>query len=98
MAEFTVKMPLFKVTDPKEIDDVTDQWHATRDISGPLHWYLGWTREEYTAWLRHPDYWSRRKLGPLRCTLCGAFMRRPKDGERLGVACPKCNPQGLRQW
>jgi hypothetical protein len=40
---------------PAEIDDFVEHWHEG-DSALPLHEFLGMTPEEYSAWLRKPDF------------------------------------------
>lgn len=41
-----------KITDPQEIDDAIERWHEGSGMDVPLHEYLGWTWDEYRAWLQ----------------------------------------------
>ncbi len=40
--------------DDSAVDDAIDAWHEG-DGKVPLHEYLGWTREEYRAWVEQRD-------------------------------------------
>ena len=46
----------------ERIDNRVDEWHDAPEgeLDGPLHEALGWTSEEYAAWL------ERNELPPLR--------------------------------
>jgi hypothetical protein len=39
----------------EEIDDYIDIWHKS-DIAISLHEFLGFSEEEYSVWLKRPDY------------------------------------------
>jgi hypothetical protein len=43
-----------------EIDDLVDEWHRSPD-GQELHDYLGWTEEEYSAWVEDPQKVPGRK-------------------------------------
>jgi hypothetical protein len=46
---------------PEQIDDAVDAWHEGAGLGMELHEYLGWTEEEYSAWVSDP-----KKIRPLR--------------------------------
>lgn len=37
----------------QEIDDKIDYWHDHPELNMPLYEYLGWTWEEYKAWVEN---------------------------------------------
>ncbi|MGY1946670.1 hypothetical protein [Nocardia asiatica] len=37
-----------------EIDDLIDAWHNGAGYGMPLYEYLGWTWNEYKAWVENP--------------------------------------------
>lgn len=37
-----------------EINDIIDEWHDGKHPGKSLHEALGWTWEEYAAWLQDP--------------------------------------------
>jgi hypothetical protein len=43
-------------TTPENIDDRIDAWHDGGGRNLELHEYLGWTREQYKAWLERSEY------------------------------------------
>lgn len=41
----------------ENIDDRIDAWHdGDGDEDQPLHEYLGWTREQYAAWVERGEF------------------------------------------
>lgn len=42
-----------------EIDNLIDAWHASGSTKS-LYEFLGWTREEYWAWVRNPNCVPKR--------------------------------------
>jgi hypothetical protein len=41
--------------DEKAIDDAIDAWHESGGGGVALHEFLGWTRDEYRAWVEQRD-------------------------------------------
>lgn len=46
----------------EEIDDAVERWHKGAGEGLELHEYLGWSVEEYSAWVRNPDAIPDRPL------------------------------------
>lgn len=74
-----------------EVDDFVDRWHEEPGGQS-LHDYLGFTRDEYAAWVQNPDIVSQivtaRKLNrPLEQLLEAAYedrlAARNDAGDRL---------------
>jgi hypothetical protein len=41
------------ITDPEQIDDIIDKWHAGEIKCEHLHDALGWTWEQYKYWVEN---------------------------------------------
>jgi len=55
---------------PESIDDYIDAWHRDESSSEPLIEKLGFTPDEYSIWLRNPNFiysilFSRKRSLPL---------------------------------
>lgn len=47
---------------PDEVDDAVSVWHDAPEDGQSLADYLGWTAEEYEAWLLNPRAIPQRPL------------------------------------
>ena len=45
-----------------DVEDAIDRWHNGPEDGSSIHEYLGWSRDEYLAWVADPDAIPQRPL------------------------------------